>query len=161
MLLAPKVFHSFENQPNRPVVSFASPKETLKDTNGAELVHGEPPKPPRSAFMCFTDHRKQEVVAQNGPSQASESAMPYVAFFILVLLEFVSDLICLLPLSYIQTKKDLLKLVASEWRQLSDKARAFWEEESRKDKVRYVLVRPVQKLSTDACTSKTLFCLYL
>ena len=58
-----------------------------------------------------------------------------------------SDLISLLPLSFIQTKKDLLKLVASEWRQLSDKARAFWEEESRKDKVRYVLVRPAPEIA--------------
>ena len=38
-----------------------------------------------------------------------------------------------------QKKKELLKLVAVEWRKLSDRERAFWDEEARNDKVRYVL----------------------
>lgn len=34
--------------------------------------------------------------------------------------------------------KDVLKIVAEEWRNLSDRDRAFWDEEARNDKVRYV-----------------------
>jgi len=63
----------------------------------------EPPKPPRSAFMCFTDAKKKELLERDG-----------------------------LP----QNKKEVLNLVASEWRKLSDGDRAFWDEEARNDKVR-------------------------
>jgi len=35
-----------------------------------------------------------------------------------------------------QNKKEVLNLVASEWRKLSDGDRAFWDEEARNDKVR-------------------------
>eukprot|EP00977_Amphora_coffeiformis_P011172 scaffold2671_cov167-Amphora_coffeaeformis.AAC.10 len=65
----------------------------------------EPPKPPRSAFMCFTDAKKKELLERDG-----------------------------LP----QNKKEVLNLVASEWRKLSDGDRAFWDEEARNDKVRFV-----------------------
>lgn len=37
-----------------------------------------------------------------------------------------------------QKKKELLKIVATEWRKLSARERAFWDEEARNDKVRYV-----------------------
>jgi len=61
-----------------------------------------PPKPPRSAFMCFTDAKKLEVL---GSKIATED-------------------------------KEVLKIVAVEWRQLSDRDRAYWDEEARNDKVR-------------------------
>jgi len=32
--------------------------------------------------------------------------------------------------------KEVLKIVAVEWRQLSDRDRAYWDEEARNDKVR-------------------------
>ena len=33
---------------------------------------------------------------------------------------------------------DVLKVVAEVWRTLSDRERAYWDEEARNDKVRYV-----------------------
>lgn len=71
--------------------------------NDKEPAKQEQPKPPRSAFMCFVDAKKKELLESND-----------------------------LP----QKKKDVLKLVAGEWRKLSDKDRAFWDEEARNDKVR-------------------------
>ena len=35
-------------------------------------------------------------------------------------------------------EKDILKMVSVEWRKLSEKDKAFWDEEARNDKVRYV-----------------------
>lgn len=63
-----------------------------------------PPKPPRSAFMCFADAEKPKLIAKNPNCN----------------------------------KKDLLKLVADAWRALSGADRAFWDEEARNDKVRFV-----------------------
>ena len=63
-----------------------------------------PPKPPRSAFMCFTDAKKKELLIVNSAAK----------------------------------KKDILKTVAVEWSKLSDRDRAFWDEEARNDKVRCV-----------------------
>ncbi len=60
-----------------------------------------PPKPPRSAFVCFSDAKKKEKSGQT-------------------------------------THQDFLKYVADEWRSLTDHQRAFWDEEARNDKVRYV-----------------------
>jgi hypothetical protein len=37
-----------------------------------------------------------------------------------------------------QKKKDVLRIVAKEWRNLSDKDRAYWDEEARNDKLRCV-----------------------
>lgn len=61
-----------------------------------------PPKAPRSAFMCFTDAKKEEIKQRFGVTE----------------------------------NDDLLKLVAAEWRRLSDNERAYWDEEARNDKVR-------------------------
>lgn len=36
------------------------------------------------------------------------------------------------------SKDDILKIVAEEWKQLTDEDRAYWDEESRDDKVRFV-----------------------
>ena len=61
-----------------------------------------PPKPPRSAFMCFTDAKKKELLIANSSAK----------------------------------KQDILKTVAAEWSKLTDRDRAFWDEEARNDKVR-------------------------
>ena len=58
------------------------------------------PKPPRSAFICFSD--------------AISHKLPHDA--------------------------DILKEVAKEWNKLNDKERAYWDEEARNDKLRYVVV---------------------
>jgi hypothetical protein len=36
----------------------------------------------------------------------------------------------------LKSKRDTLKLVANQWRDLSPRERAFWDEEARNDKVR-------------------------
>lgn len=38
----------------------------------------------------------------------------------------------------VQAKDDILRHAAEEWRKLSDSDRAYWDEEARNDKVRYV-----------------------
>ena len=66
------MFHSFENQPNRPVVSFASPKETIKDTNGAEYHLCE-------AVKYFTEwgaHAKVEALQQKHPDMFLSGHLP-------------------------------------------------------------------------------------
>lgn len=63
-----------------------------------------PPKPPRSAFMCYTDAKKKEILSRHDLNET----------------------------------EDGLKFVADEWKQLSDRERAFWDEEARNDKVRFV-----------------------
>ena len=70
-----------------------------------------PPKPPRSAFICFSDSKKKEILER-------------------------SDRL---------NTKDLLKLVAEDWRGLSPNERAFWDEEARNDKVRYVREKAAYK----------------
>lgn len=64
-----------------------------------------PPQPPRSAFICFTDAKREEVVRSHG----------------------------------LKNKDDILKILAEEWRRLSHSERAYWDEEARNDKVRYVV----------------------
>ena len=68
----------------------------------------EQPKPPRSAFICFTDAKKEELLKCHG-------GVP-------------------------QKKKQILKLVATEWKKLTRQQRAYWDEVAREDKVRYVSV---------------------
>ena len=63
-----------------------------------------PPKTPRSAFMCFTDAKKREILGSNVVKQNAE----------------------------------ILKIVAVEWRKLSARDRAYWDEEARNDKLRCV-----------------------
>jgi hypothetical protein len=70
------------------------------------------PEPPRSAFICFKDHKKKEILAK----QAT-----------------------------INEKDDTLKNVAAEWRKLSDKERAYWDEQAREDKVRFVREKAAYK----------------
>ena len=65
-----------------------------------------PPKPPRSAFMCFTDAKKQEILGRNQN----------------------------------HNDDDILKIVAIAWKGLNERERAFWDEEARNDKLRYVLI---------------------
>lgn len=62
-----------------------------------------PPQPPRSAFMCFTDITKKEILDANSVEESDA---------------------------------DILKIVAAKWRELSDRDRAYWDEEARNDKVR-------------------------
>ena len=38
-----------------------------------------------------------------------------------------------------KNKDAVLKVLAQEWRELSDRDRAYWDEEARNDKVRYVV----------------------
>jgi len=71
----------------------------VNQDNGKKQPH---PKPPRSAFMCFTDAKRKEM-SEHGSSE-----------------------------------KDVLRLVAKEWRELSAGERADWDEVAREDKVRYV-----------------------
>lgn len=61
-----------------------------------------PPKPPRTAFMCFSDAKSKDISAK-------------------------SDV----------RKKDIIKRVAEEWRALSNRERADWDEIARDDKLRY------------------------
>jgi hypothetical protein len=68
------------------------------DDNTSQVV----PKPPRSAFMCFTDAKRREILSETN----------------------------------IKDNADVLKIVAKEWRKLSDRDRAYWDEEARNDKVR-------------------------
>ena len=71
-----------------------------------EEHHESPPKPPRSAFMCFTDAKKQEILGRNQN----------------------------------HNDDDILKIVAIAWKGLNERERAFWDEEARNDKLRYVLI---------------------
>jgi len=61
------------------------------------------PKAPRSAFMCFTDTKKKEMLAKA---------------------------------SVQKNDPVILKTVAQYWRALTDRDRAYWDEEARNDKVR-------------------------
>jgi HMG (high mobility group) box/HMG-box domain len=45
----------------------------------------------------------------------------------------------------VNDKDDTLKNVAAEWRKLSDKERAFWDEQAREDKVRFVREKAAYK----------------
>ena len=88
-----------------------------------------PPKPPRSAFMCFTDAKKKELLERDGLPQKKKELLNLgtchsskSALFSCI--DLILDCSCL--------------LVAVEWRKLSDRERAFWDEEARNDKVRYV-----------------------
>ena len=83
-------------------VAFSCQVFASRDNGAAAAPHG-PPKPPRSAFICFSDAKKKEIMARHSMGQT----------------------------------KDILKLVADEWRALSTRERAFWDEESRNDKLRY------------------------
>jgi hypothetical protein len=65
-----------------------------------------PPKLCRSAFMCFTDVKKNEILAA----------------------------------SNVHEKGNVLKIVAKTWKALSGRERALWDEEARKDKLRYVFI---------------------
>jgi len=93
--------------------------------------------------MCFTDARKKDIMArysisnnknlgggdsppqeENGVGNGNSNK------------DGSSD-----RRSKTQTKKEedvILKIVAEEWRKLSDRERAHWDEEARNDKVRYV-----------------------
>ena len=62
------------------------------------------PRAPRSAFICFADARKKEIINANG--------------------------------SFPTGTKDVLNLVAKQWRALSQRERGFWDEEAREDKLR-------------------------
>ena len=62
------------------------------------------PKAPRSAFMCFTDEKRKEIMEQN-PNQMPKSS-------------------------------EVLNIVAKQWRKLSPRERAYWDEAARNDKVR-------------------------
>lgn len=70
------------------------------------------PGPPRSAFICFKDHKKKEIKAKN---------------------RTVDD------------RDDTLGNVAGEWRKLTDKERAYWDEQAREDKVRFVREKAAYK----------------
>jgi hypothetical protein len=64
------------------------------------------PKACRSAFMCFTDAKKKEILAEKN----------------------------------VHENEDILKIVARAWRGLTSKERAYWDEEARNDKLRYVFI---------------------
>jgi HMG (high mobility group) box len=68
-----------------------------------EEIRQKPPTLPRSAFMCFKDSKKRELMASTNDSE-----------------------------------KQILQIVSRAWRDLSDKERAYWEEQARDDKLRYV-----------------------
>lgn len=70
-----------------------------------DQVQQKQPKGPRSAFMCFVDNKREELIA-NLPAK--------------------------------QKEKQILSVVSRAWRDLSDKERAYWEEQAREDKVRFV-----------------------
>lgn len=92
-----------------PTLQIISSQENASPNRGGapepQLV---PPQPPRSAFMCFTDAKKKELLGSfNNPKD----------------------------------KEEILNTVATEWRLLSDRDRAYWDEVARNDKVRYVALR--------------------
>jgi len=57
-------------------------------------------------------------------------------------------------------KKDILKIVAVEWKKLSDRDRAFWDEEARNDKVRYVLHSILHPGSTACILTPPILCFH-
>ena len=67
-----------------------------------------PPKPPRSAFICFTDAKKKEILSKS----SMENNEDY------------SD------------EKVVLNIVAKTWKDLNEAERAYWDEEARNDKLR-------------------------
>jgi high mobility group protein B1 len=71
----------------------------------SDVATQEQPKPPRSAFICFKDYKKEEIMKKKGITKDND---------------------------------DLLKVFADAWKELSDKERAYWDEEARNDKVRFV-----------------------
>jgi hypothetical protein len=44
-----------------------------------------------------------------------------------------------------EENKEILKIVATAWKELSEKDRAYWDEEARNDKVRFVREKAVYK----------------
>ncbi|KAG7347011.1 HMG high mobility group box-containing protein [Nitzschia inconspicua] len=70
-----------------------------------EQIQQNPPVLPRSAFMCFKDNKKRELMAETTTKES---------------------------------EKQILQVVSRAWRDLSDKERAYWEEQAREDKLRYV-----------------------
>jgi hypothetical protein len=77
-------------------------RESQENVNLQDQTRNVPPQPPRSAFICFTDARREEIVRSPG----------------------------------LKDHDDILKILAEEWRLLSDNERAYWDEEARNDKVR-------------------------
>lgn len=90
-----------------------------------EKQQPSPPNAPRSAFMCFTDAKKSEIIARHHQHQQQQQAGQPGGR------EGGENVT-----SSSLNKSDILKLVADEWRRLSDKERSFWDEEARNDKVR-------------------------
>lgn len=111
-------------------VDSSSPQSSSSTTS----TKSSPPKPPRSAFMCFSSARKMEIMAQQGVLEAS------ILFHLLaitgrqVIHTRFGHSFHLFPSH--QENSDFLKLVAKEWKALSDKDRAHWDETARNDKVR-------------------------
>lgn len=89
---------------------YATAKAAVNDLSTEAKV--SPPKPARSAFMCFSDAKYKEIAAREGKKHA---------------------------------KSEMIKLVAAAWRELSDQERAFWDEEARDDKLRFVREKAAYK----------------
>jgi hypothetical protein len=82
-----------------------------------------PPKPPCTAlsFMCFTDAKKKELVLSSGSNIHNKTKQGQQG----------------------ETKgedddDEDEKIVVVAWKTFEDHTRAYWDEEARNDKVRYV-----------------------
>jgi hypothetical protein len=82
--------------------------------------------------MCFTDDKKKEIMSQHGIAKVSTRY-----FVIHIAVSKSNSFIILFHHFPTKDNDDLLKIVAGEWSALTDKDRAYWDEEARNDKVRY------------------------
>jgi hypothetical protein len=82
-----------------------------------------PPKPPRTAFMCFTDAKKKELLLSSGSNIRKKTKQGQQDKN-----KGEDD----------DDEDEVLKIVAVAWKNLDDNTRAYWDEETRNDKVRYV-----------------------
>ncbi|CAB9513755.1 Nuclear autoantigen Sp-100 (Fragment) [Seminavis robusta] len=78
-----KVLRSQENDATLPTLGYAGPTAKLKAAPTTTTIsspnNGGPPTAPRSAFMCFTDCKKLEIMKANGIVEESDELLKLVA----------------------------------------------------------------------------------
>jgi hypothetical protein len=118
--------------------SGSSPRDNKKKKSND--YHPPPPRQPRTAFICYADAKRDEIIVllkdkfkkkttqsshnsddhENGHLDVSPPPSPTAGQ-------------CPEP-----NEDTILEVAADLWGELSDHDRAFWDEEARNDKVRYV-----------------------
>ena len=94
-----------------PFAAVSSSSTASPSVNATAAAVNGPPKAPRTAFICFADAKKEEILQRHNLTQT----------------------------------RGILKLVSDEWRLIDDRERAYWDEEARNDKVRYVREKAAYK----------------